>query len=495
MSDPQPWSAPHRLSALALSLDVAGALLVALVPTTIGIVRGSGSWTVPWFLIGGALLVVAATYLIDAVRIRRTRLSIDGEWVTYEFTLIGRKHVSLPRGRVRTVEVVADPVQRVLGIATLRMGSGEKNGQITMRSLARPVAEDLRVKLLDRGLRDEATDDQRVGEIARWQPRWIWFAPVSAASVLLAGAAFGVPLQVAEWFNAAPQVWRELTSPVRGGGLILGIAAIAVVALLIGGIAAIVFQAEAWWNYRLERQSDGTLRVERGLLFHRSTVFEGSRIRGAVLVERLGARMMSGARIELIALGMRSAQENQQSESSTVLPEAPRDVALRVFEILTGEAPPEHLAAHPIAARAKRVRWAVASTAALVLAAVVVVLTTGVGWWLPVLMLAVVGSVSVGLAFAAYDALGHTMTGSHVYIRYGAVRRATHALRRDAIVSWNVRQSFFQQRNGLSTVGATTAADQAIVKAPDVGPDQAVAALLESDPRIWRPLVSAESSH
>ena len=79
-------------------------------------------------------------------------------------------------------------------------------------------------------------------------------------------------------------------------------------------------------------------------------------------------------------------------------------------------------------------------------------------------------------------------------IRYGALRRATHAVRREAVVSWNVTQSVFQRRLGLATAAATTAADLSLVPAPDMGVGQVNGVLAESDQRLWGPLIAVPSS-
>lgn len=493
------WWRPDRRTPLAATLMLAGAMLVAYVPIVIGNLRDGWPVIIGFFV--GGLAVLGVAYVIEVMRVRRTSLAVDDERVRYRFEFVMRKHASVPRERVRTVEITADPAQRLLGIATLKLGSGEKDGQITLRALDRELAERLRARLLDRSAvathsADEPADTMEpgVGELARWHPSWLRYAPLSLWTFVLAGAAFGVPLQVAQWFNAESEVWERLTTPVRGNGLIVGIAIIAGIALVVGVAASIALHAEAWWGFRLERASDGTLHIQRGLIVSRSTTFEGNRIRGAVLVEPLGARVAGGARIELIALGLGKKKDDQQrAESSTVMPEAPRAEVLPVLAAITGEGLPT-LAGHPRAARGKRLRWAAVGTVTLTAVAAVLVLTTGVGWWLiPSVAVMASGSL-VWLASASYAALGHAFTDRHVVIRYGALRRATHAVRREAVVSWNVTQSVFQRRLGLATAAATTAADLSLVPSPDMGVGQVNGVLAESDQPLWGPLIAVPSS-
>lgn len=457
-------------------------------------------------LFAAGVVFLTGAYVVEAIRIVHTSLAIDGERVRYRFEFVVTKQASVPRERVRTVEVTADPVQRLLGIATLKLGSGEKNGQITLRALDRRLAEALRDELLarpaatvpdgaethDAGTRPGGGTGERTRELARWDPRWLRYAPLSFWTLVLAAAAFGLPLQVASWFGASTALWDRVSGPVRDLGLLWGVALIALVALaalLAGAVVSVLVSAEAWWGYRLERAPDGTLHVERGLLVRRSTTFEGRRIRGAVFVEPLGTRLAGGARIDLIALGLGGADDNSGSQSSTVLPDAPRRVAADVFAALTGEPLPARLVAHPPAAQAKRLRWAAAATVTAAAVAVAVAVLTPVGWWLVGLVVVLVAPASGWLAVAAYAALGHALTGHHVYIRYGALRRATYAVRRDAIVSWNIYQSVLQRRVGLAGIGATIAADQAVVIAPDVGNTQARGMLADTDRPLWTPFL------
>jgi putative membrane protein len=66
------------------------------------------------------------------------------------------------------------------------------------------------------------------------------------------------------------------------------------------------------------------------------------------------------------------------------------------------------------------------------------------------------------LGRAAHRALGHAVHGAYVVVRSGLVRRRTVVLRRDGVIGWSVRQSWFQRRGGLATLWFTTAAgDQA----------------------------------
>src|SRR5450759_5715058 len=77
--------------------------------------------------------------------------------------------------------------------------------------------------------------------------------------------------------------------------------------------------------------------------------------------------------------------------------------------------------------------------------------------WLALLSVLTV-PVAVILGADRYRSLGHAIAGSFLVTRAGSLDRRRDMLECDGIIGWNVRQTFFQRRAGLSTLTATTAA-------------------------------------
>jgi putative membrane protein len=241
-----------------------------------------------------------------------------------------------------------------------------------------------------------------------------------------------------------------------------------------------------WWHYRLEREP-GTLRVRRGLLTTRSISIEEARLRGVELVEPLGVRLSGAARVDAVATGMAGATgDDDKSDRRTLLPAAPLGIARRVAADVLRE--PEsplgavRLAGHPLAARSRRLRWALGSVvvfeALLVLLGVLLSDAVLHIAWISALVLVPLAAV---LAVDAYRNLGHGLGERYLVARSGTVRRATVALQRAGIIGWTFRQSVFQRRAGLVTVIATTAAGAGayavLDAASDDGLDLAAAAV------------------
>lgn len=466
------WRRLDRRVLPVSALFMAGVAVLAGVPTAVGLADGLSwpvalAWTLP-----GAALVVAVGVGAEWLRLRTTRWRVGPERVELHSGVLVRTRRSLQRERIRTVDVTADPLLRVFGLVAVRIGTGEHadGGTVALRGITRGDGDDLRRTLLTRSGTAPTTD----GPLAVLDPRWIRYAPLSFAAPALGGAAFGGVLQVAEWFGRADGVIGLVVDLLSDLPLLGAIAVLVAVGLVVGVVGALGLFVEMWWGYRLEREAGGTLRVRRGLFTTRSISLEEARLRGVEVVEPLGARLAGAARVDAVATGMATGAEKDKNEHSTLLPAAPRDLADRVAaDVLREPVSPTRaapLVGHPVAARGRRLRWALATVVALELPLVVLgVLLTDVLLHLAWITALVAVPVAVALALDAYRSLGHGRVGGYLVARSGTVRRATVALQCRGIIGWTVRQSVFQHRAGLSTVLATTAAGAGAYAVRDVG--------------------------
>jgi putative membrane protein len=472
MSD---WQRLDRRTIAVTALFMLGVAFVAGVPTGVGMAGGLGIGVALAWVLPGAALVVALGVAADWLRWRSTRYRIGADRIELHSGVLVRRRRSLQRERIRTVDLTADPLLRVFGLVGVRIGTGEQSDEATvsLRPLPRRAADDLRRSLLDRAPGDPAAQPVD-GRIARLDPGWIRYAPLSFVPAVLGASAFGGVLNVADWFDVAGGVIGWVIELFAGVPFLATIAVLSAIALVLGTVGALGLFVEMWWGYRLDREPGGTLRVRRGLLTTRSTSLEEARLRGVELVEPLGARLAGAARVDAVATGMARGREEDKTQHSTLLPAAPRAVADRVAaDVLREPVAPTsaaRLAPHPVAARGRRLRWALAAVVVLELPLVVLgVLLLDVLLQLA-LATAVIGvPVAVLLALDAYRALGHGRTGGYLVVRSGAVRRSTVALQVRGIIGWTVKQSVFQRRAGLATVLATTAAGAGGYAMLDVG--------------------------
>ncbi|MFD0022102.1 PH domain-containing protein [Streptomyces sp. NPDC058382] len=492
---PGDWRSLDRRTVWLTALVTAGVAAGAAVPTTLGLSGRLGFGpAVAWVLTGAALLIASAAGA-DYVRWRRTRYRVGADRVDLHTGLLLVKKRSLARERIRSVDLTAHLLQRVLGVVTVRIGTGEHTGgesTLELDPVLRAEGERLRRALLERAP-TTTSGSHREGDLVTLDPRWIRYAPVSFVAPALGGAAAGAVLQVSDWFGAQGRVIEWVGDRYRESSLLSVVVLLVVAAVLAGVVGALGLWVEMWWNYRLEREPGGTLRIRRGLLTSRSVSIEERRLRGVDLVEPLGVRLLGAARVDAITTGLAKDDEERHGDHNNLLPAAPRPVAdavaaavLRETTSPTGAA----LTGHPTAARGRRLRRALAAVLAPVLVLVVLgALLTPVLLWIA-LGCAVVGlPAGVLLAREAYRGLGHALSGGYLVTRSGALRRSTAALERAGVIGWTVRRSYFQRRAGLLSITATTAAGAGAYTVYDTGGTEGLEFAADAVPGLLEPFL------
>ncbi|ANZ15152.1 membrane-flanked domain-containing protein [Streptomyces noursei ATCC 11455] len=455
---------------------------------------------------GGAWLTLAAIAAVFAVvtaagwiRWARTDFRVTGENLEVRSGLVTRRSRSVPLHRIRTVDLTASPLHRLLGVTVLRAGtagSGEGGGELSLEALPVAEGERLRAELLARAATGAVAADPVLARIS-W--RWLRYAPLTfwvVGGVFVAGGSVYRALH-----EIGIEPWkigfvRRAFEEFGNGMLWLTVPAALLAVIALGSVGAVVLYVENWWNYRLEWADAGTLRVHRGLLTTRSVTIERARLRGVVLREPLLLRAGGGALVRAVASGLGNEEENRKR--SGLLPPAPRREAVRVaggtLQSPFPDAPVtdrqdlqgRHLARHPrVALRRRRVRgllFAVLPGTALL---------AGLGAaFTPVLLHAawiyamVTTPVVLWLARDAYRNLGHGIVGEHLVARSGTFSRDTVALRREAVAAWTFSTSPFTRRAGLVTLTAAVAAGEEGYRIPDLAEGVAPAFAATATPGI-----------
>ncbi|MEU8518416.1 PH domain-containing protein [Streptomyces sp. NPDC048577] len=476
------WRRLDRRTVLVTAAVLTGVASGGAVPAVLALSTALPWWRAAAWVLVGAVLLVACGTVADHVRWRRTRYRIGAERAELRTGLLLVKRRSLARARIRTVDLTAHPLLRVLGLVRVRIGTGENTGggesTLALDPVTRAEGERLRRVLLAHTVRD-GVDGRHDGLLATLDPRWIRYAPVSFLAPLLGCAAAGGVLQVSEWFGAQAAVIEWAGERFEDASLLWAIVVLVLLATAVGAVGALGLWTGMWWNHRLEREPGGTLRVRRGLFTTRSVSIEERRLRGVEIVEPLGVRLCRAARVDAVATGLTHDDGDRHGEHKTLLPPAPRAIADRVAaQVLREPVSPTSapLIGHPRAARARRLRRALGGV--LLPVAVLTVLGASVAsGLLDVALLCALAGVplAVLLALDAYRGLGHGVSGAYLVTRSGSLRRGTVALRRDGVIGWTVRQTYFQRRAGLLTLTATTAAGSGAYAVLDTGEGEGLA--------------------
>ncbi|WP_328989340.1 PH domain-containing protein [Kribbella sp. NBC_01245] len=498
------WESLDRRTVVVTAILMSGVAIGAAVPTVAGISSGTSMSVALAWVVPAGLLVIAASAAADYLRWRKTRYRIGRERAELHSGILLIRRRSLARERIRSVDLTANPLLRIFGLVAVKIGTGEKTeageSTLTLNPLTRHTGEQLRRELLIRepngpsgqsGPSDPNPKEE--GTLARLDPAWIQYAPISFLVPALGLGAGGVVMQVAQWFNAQAAVVGWVGDRFEGVGLVPMILILLAIAMIVGVIASLALFVELWWNYRLDREH-GTLRVTRGLTTTRSISIEERRLRGVDVVEPLGVRLAGAARVDAVATGMTQKKDDDKTDHKTLLPAAPKAIADRLAaDVLREEVSPTEAArliGHPRAAYGRRLRWAYGSAAAFI--AVLLIL----GLWLtPVFLhLAWIAAVVLAptaflLARDAYRSLGHALSGDYLVARSGTVRRSTVALQRDGVIGWTIKQSVFQRRAGLLTLTATTAAGPGGYSVYDAAAGEGLLFAREAVPELLEPFL------
>lgn len=454
--------------------------VIRFLPVIIGIfVLGSGGGDGgPWHYLGVVIPVA-----IGLIRFASTKFRITPGQIELHRGVLGRSVLTAPLDRVRTVELTATLIHRLLGLEKVEIGTGSAvkggDGRLVLDSLGREEAQRLRAMLLHRA---PEVEDVGAGPIVppdasvilRFDPAWVRYAPLTSSGVLIAAAALGAV--------GGPLSSSNLISDIANSHAMDRLAQVAVPVLLIGGLVIFAVTSAVLasggyllgnWGFTLTRDDQaGTFHVRRGALTTRETSIDQERLRGLEVHEPLGLRLAGAGRLNAIVTGL----DRRSEGSAPLVPAAPQPVVIGVGEHLLAETGPLHspLIQHGPAAQRRRYLRAIVPLTLVPLVVVLIALFGSLPPWVVVLTLPL-PAIGVLLARDRYARLGHALTPAYVVMRSGSLRGRRDALQRTGVIGWNLRQSFFQRRAGLVSLTATTAAGRQSYELPDLPEGTAVA--------------------
>ena len=99
--------------------------------------------------------------------------------------------------------------------------------------------------------------------------------------------------------------------------------------------------------------------------------------------------------------------------------------------------------------------------------------------------------VAVLIAADRNRSLGHLLTGEWLVTRFGSLARRRSILGTDAIIGWRIHQTWFQRRQGLLTLTATTAAGHQHYSVRDVPVEVGLAVATAATGDLVRPFLAS----
>lgn len=468
----------------------------------------------PW-PIRASFIVVPV--VLGVLRYLTTTYRITPERLQLRRGLLQRATLTAPIDRVRTVDITASPLHRLLRLAKVTIGTGA-DAPVELNGLPAQIARQLRVDLLHRvTLREQAPDvapyavrhatapntqdptpahgqgqspDQET-LICAFRPRWITYAPFTLSGWLVVVAVVGFLAQFGT--NLIERIAEsEVVTAVEAhlAAALWWIIALEVLLLLV--VIVVVFSVASYllsyWGYRLTRHPGGTMQVTRGLLTTRTVNLEEARVRGVRFYEPALLRLAGGARLSglLVGSGMSATPHDATGRAMLTPPTAASIVRAAADQVLrTSEPLAVRVTPHGPAARRRRfTRAALAGLFILVAAGGPVWWWGAPSWILPAAAVPLL--LTPVLARERYRALGHAVADGYLVSRSGIFPRGTDVLALTGVIGWVVHASFFQRRVGLVTLWATTAAGFGMVRIIDVPVATAYQLIGELTPALTR---------
>lgn len=455
-----------------------------------GTASGGGA---PWWNVLGVGIPVALgvlRYLTTSYRIAQGRVELRRG-------LLNRHVLSTPLDRVRTVDITAPPVHRLLGLTSVRIGTGaastDDEEQLDLDGLPAERARQLRAELL-RGTTEPASGERPPAPVLRLDPGWARFAPLTGTGLVIAAGVLGAAAQLLDGTGSFERLDTEgVAEDAAAWSLWVALPLGAVLLLVVVSALAIAGYLVTNWGFRLTHTGSdlgGAWHLRRGLVTTRETTLDDERVRGVALSEPIGLRLAGGARAFAIVTGL----DRRQTGSSLLVPPAPRGEVERVAGAVLHAVRPVtgDLTPHGPDARRRRYTRALGPAVAIAAAAVLLVLLAGTPAWvlLPATLLL---PAAAALAADRTRSLGHGLLDGHVVARSGSIERRREALDVGGVIGWNFRSSWFQRRAGLTTLAATTAGGRQSVTVLDVPEATAIELARAAHPDLLGQFLEASS--
>ena len=442
------------------------------------------------------LVILGALLGVRVLAWQRFRWSFDGEVVRVEQGVLSRSRRVVDAERVQQVELDRPFVQRLLGVATLRIetAGSDAGPEVELRVLGLAEALALREALQPRTpvgapAPDAGTADEQAGDDAREEVvlslplRRVALASVTGAQLLLAPALLTGLLQLVgdrteELIDAAIAWLVELQSSSgapEARTWLFGAVAVVVVALATTLVVSVMRDGA----FVVLRRGDDLI-LRRGLLGTRESTVPLRRVQVVRITANPLRRALGVAAVRIHSAG---GSAGGGGDRRAVIPLVTEDELPRLLaDLLPALDGVPTLRPHPIAARRRallrRVRgltsWLVPTTAVWVLLALAPDATAasplplpdamlallardGAAWSVPLVVIAALLALQSVLAHLEHAALGHASDAHVVIARTGALTHVRSIAPIARLQGVTHRVSWFQARRDLATVRAHVA--------------------------------------
>ena len=150
------------------------------IPLLIGaVVLGSATGNQGW-----TIAAIGLTVAVGLARWFTTSYRIEPDEVQLRTGLLQRKVLAVPRNRIRSVSTDARLLHRMLGLTVLKISTGQEAKGDTEFALDAVEAQQVpRLRAILLADAEPAADAPAGRQLARWQPSWLRYSPLSLSGL------------------------------------------------------------------------------------------------------------------------------------------------------------------------------------------------------------------------------------------------------------------------------------------------------------------------
>lgn len=438
-------------------------------------------------------LVVLAAFAYQVIYVRRFDYQPTTDTFDLRSGVVSRRTREIPYRRVQNVDVSRNVLQRVLGIAELRVetaGGGET--EIRLRYVSHAEAERLQQEI---GRRKRGTDgdDEDDEDAATAEPSVQQLFAITPKELLLLGlvrvdlrllsfATVLLPVIIPSVSNRFPLVDLLQAAPALLVGVVL-------LALVISSLRAVT----GYYGFELGRD-DRELRYRRGLAQEYSGAIPLDKVQSVVVSESVLARLLGYASLSVETAGYAPGTDGTGSQSA--VPIADRDRVFRLAREVESFGDP----AFERPPKRARTRYAIRySLGVALLAGLGVVAARLLPFPVPVPGYAPLALLPLApvAAHLKWTQIGFALGANHVVAREGFWTRQTRVVPYYRVQTLVESATVFQRRRNLATLVVDTAGAQGIgsadARALDIDGDRAGELRQELESRFETALTAART--
>jgi putative membrane protein len=461
-------SEPRRLHPFAIVSRAIRLARQILFPAILGGASVGGDFQ--GILVWVSVLLAVPSIVIAAAQWLAFRFRLQGDELIMDSGVLARRRRVIPIDRVQNVDLAQSALERLAGVAELRIetASGGQETEASLAVLSVAEAQAVQADLLSRRATARAARAQD-GETTPAEPADQRILQLSSFDLALAGAtsneagliAAGLAtlLELVGRFGALERLvgWVEAAVGLDAGiNLVAAIAALAlliVVFLVLGWVVSIVYTVVHFHGFTLTRTGDD-LRREYGLLSRHQTTVPIQRVQALRIEETLPRRALGLVALKIETAGA-SPRERRKigGGAEAYVPLARKRQVGALLRTVFHDARFEGVQLHAVAPPSRRREF-------VRLALLVAAATTGAFLYGTPGALLIMAFLFPAwfLAGARYRARGWARAGGYAFARNGVLTRTTWIVPERKIQTLHTTETPFQRRWGLATLIIDTAA-------------------------------------